>query len=82
MGIESEKPPTCDSCSRIAAVQHHDCDGHAPCPGYGSSAHCPPLIVLAVQERLNVALLSQRFGHAWYAGADLRAGHGREGPCM
>ena len=64
MGIESEKSPTCDCRSRIAAVQHNDCDGEAPCPGYGSSSHCPPLIVLAVQEHLNVAVLSRRFGHA------------------
>ena len=67
MGLESAKSPTCDSCSRIAPVQHHDCDGHEPCPGYGSSTHCPPLIVLAVQECISFApasFLSQRIGHA------------------
>jgi hypothetical protein len=67
MGIESTKSLTCDACSRIAPAQHHDCDGHAPCPGYGSSADCPPLIVLAVQECASFAPASffgQRFGHA------------------
>jgi hypothetical protein len=64
MGLESAKSPTCDCRSRIAAVQHHDCDGHLPCPGYGASTHCPPLIVLAVQETLSVTFLNQRVKHA------------------
>ena len=45
----------CADCSRRSPRIH--CDGHAPCPGYGTSANCPPLIVLAVQECLNLNLL-------------------------
>jgi len=67
MSPQSANSPTCDGCSRIAPVQRHDCDGHAPCPGYGCSTHCPPLIVLAVQECLSItpdSFLSRRIGHA------------------
>jgi len=34
-----------------------NCDGHNPCPGYGTSSSCPPLIVLAVHECLDLNLL-------------------------
>ena len=45
----------CAECSRSSPSLH--CDGHNPCPGYGSSASCPPLIVLAVHECLDLNLL-------------------------
>lgn len=44
----------CKACSRRSPRLH--CDAHTACPGYGSSPNCPPLIVLAVQECLNLTL--------------------------
>ncbi|MBS1799941.1 MAG: hypothetical protein JSS95_08970 [Acidobacteria bacterium] len=50
----------CANCPRTAALRRKACDPHAACPGYGTSASCPPLIVLAVHECFNAALsLSQ-----------------------
>lgn len=47
---------TCATCRRATAPHKRDCDSHMACRGYGSSANCPPLIVLAVHECLNAAL--------------------------
>lgn len=46
---------TCRECSRRSPRLH--CDSHTPCPGYGTSFSCPPLIVLAVHECLDLNLL-------------------------
>ncbi len=45
----------CKECSRRSPRQH--CDTHAPCPGYGTTPNCPPLIVLAVQECIDLRLI-------------------------
>ena len=45
---------TCTNCPRTA--KRTTCDRSAPCPGYGASTACPPLIVLAVHEVLSAAL--------------------------
>lgn len=50
-----QKSPHTVACSSCGAhshtVQFHtQCDGHSPCPGYGTTETCPPLIVLAVHE--------------------------------
>jgi hypothetical protein len=47
----------CINCARTT-VRRKSCDGHSPCTGYGTSANCPPLIVIAVHECLNLACLA------------------------
>jgi hypothetical protein len=47
----------CINCPRTAA-RRKSCDVHSPCPGYGTSANCPPLIVIAVHECLNLGGLA------------------------
>ena len=44
----------CTNCRRTA-VRRKICDGHSPCPGYGTRANCPPLIVIAVHGCLDLA---------------------------
>lgn len=53
---KSSATVACSSCGAYAhtAEFHHECDGHSPCPGYGSTETCPPLIVLAVHEWITV----------------------------
>lgn len=44
----------CKQCPRRSPLRN--CTSHTSCPGYGTSANCPPLIVLAVHEYLNTLL--------------------------
>ncbi|MDE1162781.1 MAG: hypothetical protein PW792_12650 [Acidobacteriaceae bacterium] len=46
--------PGCPNALRKAVV----CPKDAPCPGYGTSEACPPMIVLAVAEQAMQALAS------------------------
>jgi|GEM_PF-2133747 len=39
----------CPNCPNARRSQTN-CDGHSACAGYGTSANCPPLVVLAVVE--------------------------------
>jgi hypothetical protein len=39
----------CSNCPN-ARNNRANCDGRTACAGYGSSANCPPLVVLAVVE--------------------------------
>ncbi|MDE1178748.1 MAG: hypothetical protein PW789_19410 [Edaphobacter sp.] len=57
LNVLQKKPCTgsCTNCPRTAR-RTSTCDARAACPGYGTSANCPPLIVLAVHECLNAAL--------------------------
>jgi len=43
----------CRTCMRVTRSDE-ECDGHSPCPGYGTRASCPPLIVLAIHEWMAV----------------------------
>ena len=56
--ILPKSPPAvvCSGCSADAhmAQSHQECDVHSPCPGYGTTDSCPPLIVLAVHEWMTV----------------------------
>lgn len=38
------------ACANCPSRNRSACDPKAPCPGYGSSKACPPMIVLAVIE--------------------------------
>lgn len=49
----------CASCPHQAS-QRQSCDGHHACPGYGTRASCPPLIVLAIVECASAALAAAR----------------------
>lgn len=44
---------SCRTCTHTARLRR-ECDGHSPCPGYGTRESCPPLIVLAVHEWMTV----------------------------
>jgi len=46
----------CLNCSRKKPLRRESCDPHSPCPGYGTTTICPPLIVIAVYETLSLAL--------------------------
>jgi len=45
----------CSNCPNRAGSKGN-CDGHGVCPGYGTRASCPPLIVMAVLECAAIAL--------------------------